>query len=256
MRLHSDQHKKKDPSSELIDAGRELLSSPDFSVRDNSYDHHLHTIANVCLSGVEGSVATRLLCERIKQEYKDSTFRVYNHHQLLESIFRLQPRIALDVFLGGAPQSDSFDFRGIALDALSDRRKNPLDEIPIEEMFRWCDEKPAERYPAISRIVSYQNTSKVGEFGWTPLAMEMLKRAPDPLTVLKTFVKRFSPSCWSGSRAAIVESRLGLLDCLGELKNASLDNYATEIRPKLLEDIAQMRKSEDESDIKRDERFE
>ena len=133
---------------------------------------------------------------------------------------------------------------------------NPLDGVPVEEMLRWCDEKPAERYPAISRVVSYYTAQHEGGAEWTPLAMEMLKRAPDPVTVLKTFVSRFYPRVWSGSRAAIIESRLGLLDRLGELKNASVEDYVTRIRPQLVDDIARMRKSEDERDSARDERFE
>jgi hypothetical protein len=84
----------------------------------------------------------------------------------------------------------------------------------------------------------------------------MLKRAPNPVTVLETFVDRFWPKLWSGSLAAIIESRLGLLDRLGEVKNASLEEFATRIRPQLVDDIDRMRKSEDECDSARDERFE
>jgi hypothetical protein len=76
------------------------------------------------------------------------------------------------------------------------------------------------------------------------------------LAVLETFVRRFFPTSWSGSRAAIIESRLGLLDRLGELNNASLADYVTRIRPQLVDDIARTRESENERDSVRDERFE
>ena len=53
-----------------------------------------------------------------------------------------------------------------------------------------------------------------------------------------------------------MESRLALLDCLGELNNATVEGYIREVRPKLTEEIAQWRKLEHERDSKRDERFE
>jgi hypothetical protein len=256
MRFHSDRDQKKEYSSELIDAGRTLLSSPVFTDCDNMHDYRLSTIAKVCLRGGEGSPAAHSLCEQIKQGFTDYSFRAYNHEELLQSIFQLQPRIALDVFFGGAPQADCPDLDVDDFDSPSDRRKNPLDGVPVGEMLQWCDEKPVERYPAVSRAVSYHTAPKDGGTEWTPLAMEMLKRAPDPLAVLETFVRRFSPTSWSGSRAAIIESRLGLLDRLDELKNASLADYVTQIRPQLVDDIARMRRWEDERDIARDERFE
>jgi hypothetical protein len=139
---------------------------------------------------------------------------------------------------------------------LSGRRKNPLDAVPVEEMLRWCDEEPTARYPAMSHVVSYYSVPKDGGAEWAPLAMEMLKRAPDPLAILETFVGRFRPTSWSGSRAAIIESRLGLLERLDELKNAFLTDYAVRIRPQLLDEIAKTRRWENERDSARDETFE
>ena len=254
-RLDSDRRNKKAYPSELIDAGRELLSSAVFSVHDNSYDYKLRTIVNACLQGADGSAAAKALCEQIKQGLSDGTFDAYNFGQLLKSIFEHQPRIALDVFFGSEPRTDSSDLDLADFDRIRHHQRNPLDGVPIEELLRWCDERPAVRYPAISRVVSYETASE-GGVEWTPLAIEMLKRAPDSLAVLKTFVSRFRPTSWSGSRAAIIETRLGLLDRLGELNNASLEDHIAEARPKLVEEIAQWRKMEDERDSARDERFE
>lgn len=255
-RLYPDPNENKEFASELLDAGRKLLASPDFDVCDNMYDYHLHTIANACLCGADGSVAAQSLCERIKQRFKHRTIRISSYEYLLQSIFQLQSRIALDVFFGDSPQVDGSALNVDDFDYPAHSRKNPLDGVPVGEMLRWCDEKPAERYSALSRVVSYHTTPKYGETEWSPHAMEMLKRAPDSLAVLKTFIRRFSPTSWWGSRAAIVESRLGLLDRLGDLKNASLDEYVTQVRPQLVTNIAQMRESEDEKDVARDERFE
>jgi len=256
MQFHSDRNQEREYPFEIIDAGRTLLSSPVFNHRDNMDDYRLRTIANVCLRGAEGSPAARSLCERIKQGFTDSTFSFYRYEKLLQCIFRLQPRIALDSFFGGDSQTHGSDLDLDNFDDPSDHQKNPLDGVPIEEMLRWCDEKPAERYPAIAQAVSYHiATSDTGP-DWTPLAIEMLKRSPDPPAVLEAFLRRFSPTSWSGSRAAIIESRLGLLDRLDELKITSLADCVTRIRPQLVDDIARTRKWENQSDSARDERFE
>jgi hypothetical protein len=255
-RLERDAREKREYETKLVDAGRELLASADFGIRDNMYDYNLHAIAKACLPGAEGSVITQLLCDRIKQGFVDRTFRPYDYEGLLQCIFQLQPQIALDAFFGEATQSDDTKFDVDEFDSPSNRHKSPLDGASVDELLRWCDEKPIDRYPAVSRAVSYHSISKDEGAEWTPVAMEMLKRSPDPLAVLKTFVLRFSPTSWWGSRAAIVESRLGLLDRLGELNNAALNDYVTRIRPQLVDDIARMRASEDERDSERDEQFE
>jgi hypothetical protein len=253
MRLHSDGDQKMMHPPELVDAGRTLLAAVSFDDRNNMSDFHLRTIANVCFLGPQGESAARSLCERIKRGLSDYSFTAYGHEQLLQIIFKLQPRIALDVFFEkqcaeGALNVDDFDDP-------SDRRKNPLDEIPQPEILSWCDERPTERYVTLSRAVSF-HSNESGGISWTPLAREMLRRAPDPLAVLKYFVGRFSPTSWMGSRAAIVESRLPLLDQLGELRDASTIEFIRQARAELVQDITRSRKWETERDSDRDERFE
>jgi len=252
-RFHPDQLQTKEYPTQLIDVGRELLSSLDFSNRDNTYDYNLEVIANVCLPGTEGAVVSTSLCKRIKQGLKDGAFQAYNHAGLLRCVFQLQPRIALDIFFGDADGSD-FDIDDF--DDPADHRRNPLDGVSCEEMLRWCDKKPVDRYLAISRAVSYCFASKDGGIEWTPLAIEMFQRSPEPTRVLEIFVGRFYPRMCLGSRAAFVESRLALVDQLKEIGNAELNSCATRIREQLAIDIVRMRNSEDEHDSLQDERFE
>jgi hypothetical protein len=84
----------------------------------------------------------------------------------------------------------------------------------------------------------------------------MLRKAPDRLAILKNFISRFTPSSWIGSRAAIVESRLPLLDQLRELMDQSFSESIRDARAELVDEIARSRKWETERDSERDERFE
>jgi hypothetical protein len=256
MRFHSDRDQKKEHPPELMDAGRRLLAEAIFKDHDNMQDYRLHSIANACLRGSEGAVAARSLCERIKQGLADYSFYASSYEQLLKSIFQLHPRVALDVFFGGEPQADGADLDTDGFDDPSDRRTNPLDGVPMDDILEWCDTKPEERYTAIARAVSYHASAKEGGVEWSPLALEMLKRAPEPVAVLMIFVSRFSPTSWSGSLAAIIESRVPLLDQLGESNNPAISEFSAQIRPQLVKQIARARKWEDERDSGRDERFE
>jgi hypothetical protein len=250
----SDGEKQHPP--ELIEAGRVLLSSADFDVTDNSHDYHLSTIADSCLVGIDGSAPAQALCQRIIQSGATRTFRPYTYQQVLLCIFKRQPRAPLDAFYSPETETAAFERTLDLSEDAAYRRINYLDAVPSEEVLTWCEERPSERYPAVARGVSFQMPSNESRVQWTPIAKEMLLRAPDPLAVLKVFTSRFQPRGWSGSLAAILESRLGLLDQVSELSNETLDNYVREIRTEFVNSIAERRRWEDERDRVDDERFE
>jgi len=123
-------------------------------------------------------------------------------------------------------------------------------------MLQWCDEAPEQRYPALAKVIAFHAQKEKEPLEWTPLALTMLDRAPDPAMILHTFVQRFSPRSWSGSRAEIVESRAGLLDRLPPTHAAAFADAIGELKAQLAADVAQTRKWENERDREHDERFE
>lgn len=257
MRFHLDKDQSRSYSPELVDAGRSLLASPVFNDSDNMHDYRMGKLVDICLVGEGGSVVARSLCERIEQGRSDSTFGAYRYPTLIQAIFRSQPKVALDVFFGDAPKSQDSDLEIDSFESTSERRKNALDAVPMEDIIRWCDENPSQRYARMSKAVTYLAISEVdGAVEWAPIAIKMLQRAPDPMIVFESFVERFSPSSWSGSRAAIIEARLPLLDRLDSLGNASFQKFADKARPQIMREIESIRRWEDERDSERDERFE
>lgn len=83
-----------------------------------------------------------------------------------------------------------------------------------------------------------------------------MERSPDPVAFLKQLVQRFSPMSWSGSRAAIMESRLPLLKQLESHVNPRIGEVAREEGLRFQRQIEQERKWETENDRSTDERFE
>jgi hypothetical protein len=92
--------------------------------------------------------------------------------------------------------------------------------------------------------------------GLTPVALELLNRAPAPAIVLENFIQRFSPRRWSGLRAAILEAKAALLNRLPSEQRTRFADIIVRLRAQLTEDIEQTRKWENERDRDRDERFE
>jgi hypothetical protein len=256
MRLHSDDDKKVAHPPELVDAGRELLAKAEFEDRDNMHDYRLRMIANACLVGEDGEATARALCERFKAGLANYSVRPYHFDQLLDGLFKLQPRIALDVFFGGVAKPGEEVIEVDSFDDPADNRKNPLDGAPDDVVIAWCKEGGQERFTAIAQAVSFFRQGNDAPPVWTPLALKMLEAAPDPLVVLGIFIGRFEPRSWSGSRAAIIESRTRLLDELEKHSNPALAALAAKKRPELAETIAATRKWETERDSRRDERFE
>lgn len=84
----------------------------------------------------------------------------------------------------------------------------------------------------------------------------MLKAAPNPGAVLEVFIGRFSPRSWSGSLAAILESRIALLDVLDDFSNPDVVALAKFKKPEMMDYARKYREQETERDRVRDERFE
>lgn len=253
--LHSAERESREPAPEFIAAGRELLSNPDFSDFDTHYDYDLRTVASACLRGDEAEPTAQLLCEHIKDDLSRRAFRSYNLEDLLKTVFKHQPRIALNTFFDGDSAANHGSLTEAGFHHFSHRRTHPIDQVPTGVLLEWCDENPGERYPLIASGMSFDTSSDEG-VTWTPLATAMLDRAPDPLAILNTFVKRFTPRGWSGSLATILESRLNLLDRLSESNSSSFAEHIPKMRSQLADKIAVRRQYEEERDRHHDDRFE
>jgi hypothetical protein len=84
----------------------------------------------------------------------------------------------------------------------------------------------------------------------------LFANAPDPKSVLTVFIKRFHPTSWSGSLAAMIEANARLLDSLESLVPSPLMSFVTEAKAQLAQEVAERRQWETKNDRVRDERFE
>ena len=122
-------------------------------------------------------------------------------------------------------------------------------------ILEWCDKSPEDRYPKLASITTPYETIE-DSIEWTPLALEVIKRSPEPTKAIDEYLLSFSPNGWTGSRAKILESRLPLFDQLLDHSSFNVTTWVLEEKAKWQKWITSEYERENERDIERDERFE
>src|SRR5690606_21509673 len=84
---------------ELISCGQILLELCTFK-EGHDLDHNLQQLADVCLATDSAVECTKRVCKAFKEALSDGRIGFYQYEGFLASLFRLQPEVALDEFLG------------------------------------------------------------------------------------------------------------------------------------------------------------
>jgi len=174
---------------------------------------------------------------------------------MLKSLFRVQPRAALDGLFGGIEENRVLDLR--IANEIRILRRNPFDTLPEAELLAWCDESPESRYPAIAAAVPIsQKTTDDVPPRWTTVALRLLDKAPNRIEGLTRLIGQFSPRSWSGSRVAIIESNVRLLDELETYPDIAVAEFVAREKARLRQAIEGERRQEMLMDREADETFE
>jgi hypothetical protein len=255
FRLLSDRDAKRAHEPEIIEAGRAALAQLTFDKNDQREDHELGLVVTACLADAYGETAAETLCKSLKVVASAYETHIWHHHDLLQALCEVQPRVVLEALFGG----DEKERRDSAqmLREFGDHRGNPLDAIPQAAMIAWCNQEPGSRYVTMASVVSYlRGSEEEAASQWSGVALTLLQRAPDPVGVARIFVERFRPASWSGSLAAILEGRKGLLTELEGRPDSRLAAFAREEGLRLASEIETERAWEAKRDRQTDERFE
>ncbi|MBM7486230.1 hypothetical protein ACVWWI_000652 [Bradyrhizobium sp. USDA 3686] len=253
MRLHGNQSDQHQPA--LAEAGRSLLADVTFSRDDGMMDYRLEQIVKYSLRDHEGAEAAFAVCKRLRIALENGDIYRFNAERFLSAIFATQPDAALDAFFGDYSAVEEFGQHFNRSLASSDR--NPLDSAPDDAVIRWCERDPTIRYPLMSSVISYScNSGELPLQQWTPLALRLLRHAPDKSAALLHFIERFCPTSWEGSRAAYIENRLPLLtDPNLHLERSDLELARRKVT-ELQREVEDCRASEAQHERSRGESFE
>lgn len=219
-----------------------------------SISAELGVVASRSFLGAEGAVAARAFCERFKQAAKERSSEIFDRSQLFEGLCQAQPNVVLDTFFGG--DNDEWRIAARMMNRFR-RRKSPLDAIPASVVVAWCDHDPAVRYARAAGMVSYlRGSEEEGPSQWSDLALQLMRRAPEPAIVVKAFVERFHPLGWSGSLATVLEGRRRLLTELEQEADTRLVEVAKTEGELFDSAIAAQRTQEAADERRTDQRFE
>ncbi|MCU0433167.1 MAG: hypothetical protein MUC87_06930 [Bacteroidia bacterium] len=245
-----------DHSQNLLNVARKILSEHSFSRDRGVSDYTMVEIAKKCFDGEDGASTATTLLQNLLVSL--SNYSVYHSDfpLLTNTIAETYPRIFLDVFWGGYDKKKLNTHR--AFSRGFDLDKNPLDQIPDEEIISWCHENPEERYSFIVRAIkAFDDPSESHEDGqWRPITLLIFKYAPDIDVILNAIGENLRPTAWSGSLSRIMKGRLKLFPQLFNHENAKISEWAKETHENLQRRIPILEEEEEDLYREEDERFE
>jgi hypothetical protein len=239
----------------FLDLARAILVRQTFSLPQSklpTWDFNLGVVATACLCGRQGAEAATIIVNNLLAGILDYSVAGYRDFpRLMDSLATSNSIIFLDVFLGR--QANHLGEIGRIFDSVFCHdelglRNNALGLIETEVLLDWCENDPGHRFAALAQAVqlccSMPNEADQSELSWTPLALELLSKAPSAEDVLQAFWSVFFPQSWTGSRADVIFKRLPLLDALELHYDPSVATWASTKRIELTRIEAELRAEE------------
>ena len=251
----------------FLELAREFLERQVFSNSSYgrpSWDYNLGLIAKACLLGEEGANTARIVATNLLAGILDYSVTAYlDYPRLMDSLAVSQPIVFLDVFLECRPNQDWVISRIFDSASWHDdlgHRYNSLSLIENEILLQWCEMDPGHRFAALAQAIQlcYATPNEAGwpDFSWSPLALELLSKAPRSEDVLRAFLSVFSPQSWMGSRADVIAERLPLLHILQQHHDPDVSAWASSKGEELSRYVGELRVKEERENSSRFQRFE
>jgi hypothetical protein len=206
MRLHSARSSAIEVDNELVLCGRELIRKCVFGQSDDDRGYRLSEIVDACCLGADAAGDAIDLCRQVKAAVKEYHLYPVTNWHLFKSIFRTQPLVALDEFVGEEPITAR-----LAIEEIDVEGRNPLNVVHADVLIAWAQVDPPKRFPKLAKVVNaIKKVAGSGALVWTDVALKMLDLAPDRLAVLIELGSNLRPHGWRGSLADTIESRRAL----------------------------------------------
>lgn len=245
MAAHCYKDEGKDIESVLSDAGHALLMRKDYSNDSLNHGHHVQKVMKSCYTGPQGECNARQLCQRIKQVIEQREAYPWQLDHLFDTIFELQPLVALDEFMTGKENSEYDPI----CDGSKLSRQSPLEKVSSDILWQWAEVDPTTRYPLIGRSLHIFPTRDFDEpKSLSPLFLEALNRSPDRQVFLNGNQGRMGPSGWSGNLSTILEKRVALLAELANHEDAAVRTWVEDQQAALSSWVDHERKRESEKE--------
>lgn len=250
--------RKADISPELVQLARRLLANFHFEFHNHNFGWRINELAKVAFAGPEAVDAATQFVARFAAAINEQVRYNDDFGDLACTLFKLQPQVALDAFLGKPHTKRHLGFRT----RLIGRRGDVMQCVPEDVLLRWVSADPGVRAPAVAReieifeIKTKGNASALddstGECALSPVANSLLELAPNKGAILQEFNRHFYPSHWSGTLAQTLAPQLKLVENLVGHADSLVAAWAREA-------VMLMRKriqNDQSNDIMREQSFE
>lgn len=236
---------------DLMSCAREVFSGFGFPKTGGSrIDYELARLIDGCGSGVEGQKAINDFCSQFIARLSDHLISAYDYRDVLRSIFKVQPIIAMSNFL---EVTDETLFHRIQRFL---RISGALEVVDIVDIVKWASSNPERFVAAASCINPFGDKDSEEGTKFSGTAMSVLDACPDKIAILRHYQRQFIPSTWSGDLSYVLERRKAAPMLLMEHSDTDVATWAKRFHAQLDVWISQERERERERSQSRDERFE
>jgi len=209
----------------VSDVARALIANTPLTKQHRSIDHEFAGVIKKFAVGADGEQAARRLLMAMREGFENFSLSHYDLNESLATLFRAQPRLALDMLVGDKPNNDRAYARRHLL--AGGHRSSALAQIPIEALVQWCRDGSPDRWAHVAPLVPAFAPGEPSEGPrWSERVLSLLQYAPEPAKVAGRLVELIEPMSWSGSHAEAIRQRLPLLD---ELAQALGPEHADEV---------------------------
>lgn len=187
----------------------------------------------------------------------------------ISMFLRHMPRQALDAIYVSGEEAYYRQMSPVIGRPYNDRKETALSVVPVDVLVDWCNASPPDRYVFAARSCKLFDTRSRASEEHTNVdsvddsdlvisdtALALLANAPDKKAVIEAYLKRFTPSGWSGSLAEILKKRIPLLDTLSLGNKEQLKPVLATARASLERRIVVEELREDEEERERTGSFE
>lgn len=236
--------------------GKELVMKALYNQGRDIKGYWLATISEACLDKDCDEITAREICGGLF----NSVIYPSDYRQLVAVLTQKFPTVVLDELVG--VMSD----KNVIPEPV--RSLNPASNIDHDTMFKWVEEEPEMRLLCLAQVIpiwekadgTQARPDELDEttepIRWTSSAERIIRSSRDIRHLLEIFVKRFSPSSWGGSRAAILENRAFLLQTLSNDPEHQIASAAEDILRRYRRLVESEREREAREARAQDERFE
>lgn len=225
MRIFSRLTDKLPISESLRAMSRTFLGAIDLE-QGEDLDHAISSAIRIGFHQPEHEVLARAFCVTLLGAVSGWKVHAWEFPDTIASLTKTFPSVVLDILLEQAAVGSAGPQ---VLHDLMRRGTNPFRDIPEETWMQWAAIKPETRHELLARVIPFSGASDDdAATHWSPSALRLIEIAPAPVVVLNAFLRRFSPGSWSGSLAAILATRLPLIEGLRQHPNAGIAAWASE----------------------------